>query len=54
MWVWDPVRPASAGRKRGWVTWRELNWKIPSLSVLKGKGMDLVVSLFLPFKIVAL
>ena len=26
----------------------------PSLSVLKGKGMDLVVSLFLPFKTVAL
>ncbi|TEA34354.1 hypothetical protein DBR06_SOUSAS13710028 [Sousa chinensis] len=41
--VWDPIRSTSIGRKGCWVTWREFNWKILRLSILKGKGVNLLV-----------
>ncbi|TKC52931.1 hypothetical protein EI555_009107, partial [Monodon monoceros] len=40
-----PNAPLSvqAWQKGMWVTWRELNWKIVRLSILKGKGVNLLV-----------
>lgn len=49
-----PIEACICRQKRRLGDMEEHNCKIPSLSVLKAKGMDLVVSLFLPFKTVAL